>query len=65
MNQLHDGGWTHVYMTDKVFDPNSDDTALHNPWDAVPTYWDNLVKAVRFWILDGNGIIFFSRPLLF
>lgn len=47
VNQLREGGWTHVYMTDKVFDPASDNPALHNPWDAVPSYWEDLVKAVR------------------
>ena len=47
MNQLQDGGWSHAYLTDKIFDPTSCNTALHNPWDAVPTYWSNLVKAVR------------------
>lgn len=46
VNQLQDGGWTHVYMTDKCFDPTSTNTALHNPWDALPTYWGDLVKAV-------------------
>lgn len=46
VNQLQDGGWSHVYLTDKIFDPTSADTALHNPWDAIPTYWSDLVKAV-------------------
>ncbi|CAM9307211.1 unnamed protein product [Pylaiella littoralis] len=46
VNQLREGGWTHVYMTDKVFDPASDNPALHNPWDAVPSYWEDLVKAM-------------------
>eukprot|EP00903_Cladosiphon_okamuranus_P011176 g10547.t1 len=46
VNQLQDGGWSHAYLTDKVFDPTSCNTALHNPWNATPTYWSNLVKAV-------------------
>eukprot|EP00752_Nemacystus_decipiens_P003633 g3348.t2 len=46
VNQLKDGGWSHAYLTDKIFDPTSCNTALHNPWNAVPTYWSNLVKAV-------------------
>ncbi|CBN79566.1 RecName: Full=Spherulin-4; Flags: Precursor [Ectocarpus siliculosus] len=46
VNQLEDGGWSHVYMTDKIYDPDSDNPAHHNPWDAVPTYWADLAKAV-------------------
>lgn len=48
VNQLEDGGWSHVYMTDKIYDPDSDIPAHHNPWDVVPTYWADLAKAVSF-----------------
>ncbi|CAN0209843.1 unnamed protein product [Scytosiphon promiscuus] len=46
VGQLQDGDWSHIYITDKIFDPTSCNTALHNPWDAIPTYWDKLVKGV-------------------
>lgn len=47
MYRLRDGGWTHVYMTDLFFDPESSDPALHNPWNKLPSYWNDLVKAVQ------------------
>lgn len=33
-------------MTNKFFDPESSDTYLHNPWDELPAYWDDLVRSV-------------------
>lgn len=50
VNQLEDGGWSHIYMTDKIYDPNSANPAHHNPWDAIPTYWADLAKAVSFFL---------------
>ncbi len=65
MGQLRDGGWTHAYMTDKVFDPTSHDPALHNPWDALPTYWGDLVRAVRKYRHVRLLLLFFCRACCF
>lgn len=36
-----------MFMTDFFFDPESDNPALLNPWNGLPKYWDELVRAVE------------------
>lgn len=58
--QLRDGGWSHVFITDRFFVPESNDPKLLNPWNGLPKYWTDMVRAVAAVNLDEAN--FRSKP---
>ncbi|CAM9352870.1 unnamed protein product [Discosporangium mesarthrocarpum] len=43
VHKLVEGGWSHLYITERVFDPEK---GLWNPWNSLTRYWDQIVAAI-------------------